>query len=744
MCFREERPCFLMKVKFISLFPFLVVCFLASITMADDVGITKARLIQESEKSYLLEADTTQVLVWAIKEPIFPDRFKVSELEYVTQSGWIVVQARATTEGQPLTAQDKLLLPWMRNGVALTVQWQDGTIQQNLFLRSLDGIHVPMRLLIDTPRALAEVCVDHFRSGLEHTVFKGIHLLFVAALWLLFPARQLFVALLYYTFGQAVAMVLADLGLPGFDLLLADMLGVLVVILSARAVVKHLPGNSYMSLAALFGLLHGLAVAQSLAGQALPLDQKIPALFMFNLAIDAGHYFWAAILVLLSKVLGHRQRWKTITATVVGASAVALLAVVFSQHVLAGKTDILGLSDTQIATRSALPAAQKSPAGGQRPPGARQLTSPVMSYLSVEPFEVRLEVLMQAREAVRFLGIDDTGMGSIPVQSLEPVKQGILKVFQTANRVIIDEQSARPVLTRADFVTLGSAGVIVRPAPVVESLDQGIIGMTLVYETPELADEIQIEWRLFSETVQKIEATSTDPFGGATMILSPQEDRWHWKSRLSGYRVPVIESITVEHNEFPLVSITIFGLAIVLTLVSALRKRPILPRALLGGIIGLGFLLYPFLTFPLDVPGVSRWAPSNARTTVILEKLLTNVYRAFDVRDESRVYDRLALSVTGDQLTRIYLEQRKSLEFENRGGARANVAEVNILSISNVNKSKHDEFIADAVWTVSGSVSHFGHTHYRQNKNHALVTFVAVDRFWKIKYIELIDEERLL
>ncbi len=120
------------------------------------------------------------------------------------------------------------------------------------------------------------------------------------------------------------------------------------------------------------------------------------------------------------------------------------------------------------------------------------------------------------------------------------------------------------------------------------------------------------------------------------------------------------------------------------------------------------------------------------------------MYRAFDVRDESRVYDRLALSVTGDQLTRIYLEQRKSLEFENRGGARANVAEVNILSISNVNKSKHDEFIADAVWTVSGSVSHFGHTHYRQNKNHALVTFVAVDRFWKIKYIELIDEERLL
>ena len=53
-------------------------------------------------------------------------------------------------------------------------------------------------------------------------------------------------------------------------------------------------------------------------------------------------------------------------------------------------------------------------------------------------------------------------------------------------------------------------------------------------------------------------------------------------------------------------------------------------------------------------------------------------------------------------------------------------------------------FIAEAVWTVSGSVSHFGHTHYRRNRNHALMTFVMDDYSWKIKDIELIDEKRLL
>jgi hypothetical protein len=45
---------------------------------------------------------------------------------------------------------------------------------------------------------------------------------------------------------------------------------------------------------------------------------------------------------------------------------------------------------------------------------------------------------------------------------------------------------------------------------------------------------------------------------------------------------------------------------------------------------------------------------------------------------------------------------------------------------------------------VSGSVSHFGHTHYRRNQNHALVTFVVDGDTWKMREIEVIEEQRLL
>ncbi len=612
-----------------------------------------------------------------------------------------------------------------------------------MFLRALEGIHVPLRLLLEPRQSLPEVCGQHFKMGLRHFFFKGVHLLLVAALCLLFPDRLALKALGFYTFGQALSLILSDLGLPGFDLLFADILGILLVFLVARAAIRQKSGEPYLSLFACYGLLHGLAYAHELTRLPLALDLKVPAPFIFNLAIDAGHFAFAGVLLLIARTARVGFRWRQVTAYAAGALSVALLLTVFHEHVAAGKTDVLSFGDTQIATRFALPTAQKAPPGSQRPKGARQLTSPVMSYLSVEPYEVRLEVLIQARAAVQFLGVDVTGKGSIPVESLGPVKKGILEVFQSANPMVIDGQPSQPILKRADFVTLGPAGVILRPSPVIESLDRGIIGLTLVYETPGLADEIRIDWRLFSDKVKKIEATSIDPFGGTTLILSPEERQWHWKSRLSGYQVPVIETIGVEKQRLPVVSIFLFAGVVALMLISIVQKRIVLRRPILLGIVGLGFMLYPFVTYPLELPWISQWAPSSERTTVILDKLLTNVYRAFDVRDENRVYDRLAVSVTGDQLTQIYLENRKSLEFENRGGARASVDDVTILSVNAVKKATKDGFVADTAWTVSGSVSHFGHTHYRQNRYHALVSFVMVDDVWKIREIDLIDEKRV-
>ena len=107
-------------------------------------------------------------------------------------------------------------------------------------------------------------------------------------------------------------------------------------------------------------------------------------------------------------------------------------------------------------------------------------------------------------------------------------------------------------------------------------------------------------------------------------------------------------------------------------------------------------------------------------------------------------YDRLALTITGEQLSEIYLDTRRALELENRGGARAKIDEVEILNVHSIGQPDDGGFAVDLTWTVSGSVSHFGHTHYRRNRYRAVVVILETGGHWKIRSIQVVEQQRVL
>jgi energy-converting hydrogenase Eha subunit A len=64
---------------------------------------------------------------------------------------------------------------------------------------------------------------------------------------------------------------------------------------------------------------------KALAALNLPLDQKLPALFVFNIAIDVCQYAAAGLLLLFVNVFGKMIRWKKAVAYAAGILSVALL-----------------------------------------------------------------------------------------------------------------------------------------------------------------------------------------------------------------------------------------------------------------------------------------------------------------------------------------------------------------------------------------------------------------------------------
>lgn len=124
--------------------------------------------------------------------------------------------------------------------------------------------------------------------------------------------------------------------------------------------------------------------------------------------------------------------------------------------------------------------------------------------------------------------------------------------------------------------------------------------------------------------------------------------------------------------------------------------------------------------------------------------LLKNVYRAFDFREEEDVYVKLAIGVSGGLLTDIYLQNRKSMVFEQAGGAQVKIRQVEVLEAEVEAPSTQKGTLAIRTkWTATGNVGHWGHIHTRQNVYDAILTLAVVDGSWKISGIELLEEKRI-
>jgi hypothetical protein len=170
------------------------------------------------------------------------------------------------------------------------------------------------------------------------------------------------------------------------------------------------------------------------------------------------------------------------------------------------------------------------------------------------------------------------------------------------------------------------------------------------------------------------------------------------------------------------------------TLSSRRRAKPLrLPLAVGALCLLTAAAAYPFAHIDASRPALMAGELSDERATALLQTLLKNVYRAFDFRDEEDVYDKLALTVSGDLLTDIYLQNRRSMVIQQAGGAQAKIKEVTVES-ARAERVDGDgvTYALHGTWTALGTVGHWGHVHERKNRYEAVVTVVAWDGAWKI------------
>ena len=382
----------------------------------------------------------------------------------------------------------------------------------------------------------------------------------------------------------------------------------------------------------------------------------------------------------------------------------------------------------------------------------RHHKSALMSFLYVEPYEVRHEILTRVRDLEEWMDLGLRGDEYIEVDELEPLKQRIGDFLQTRNPVLIDGKPLKPILDRTNYVKAALTGIQLVETPERLEISTAIVGVIITYLTDGLPQEVTVNWNLFTDQVQQVPATATDPAGPLPTLLSPDDNVHKWTNFLKNYQLPTVREVQVAGSlgeiQIPWVSLACGFLLLVAIMMLFLRRRQ--GHSLFMPIVaGLVLIVAGMATWPLVVTTISRPATmagemSPEQAQDLLQVLLRNVYRAFDFREEEDVYDKLAFSVSGDLLSDIYLQNRKSFSIQKAGGAQAKIKSVEIEAATA--ERLDDRPLAYAIkarWSAQGTVGHWGHIHTRRNRYDAIVTVDAVEGVWKISDLEIIEEERV-
>jgi hypothetical protein len=382
----------------------------------------------------------------------------------------------------------------------------------------------------------------------------------------------------------------------------------------------------------------------------------------------------------------------------------------------------------------------------------RHHASALMTFVYVEPYEVRHEILTRVKDLEEWMDLGLRGDEFIEVDELQPLKQRIGEFMLGRNKVQIDGVDGSPILDRTNYVTVGIKGIQIVEVPERMEISTAIVGVILTYITDGIPQEVTVDWELFTDQVQRVPATSTDPAGPLPTYVSPDDNVHTWTNYLKNYKIPTVAEVSVAGSlgtvEIPAVSAA-SGLLSLIALVFLLgrlrtggdKRWPLIATLVLGvGVLA----AWPHARLAIDRPAALAGTLQAEQSAALVETLLKNVYRAFDFREEDDVYDKLALTVSGDLLADIYLQSRQSFAVQQAGGAQAKVQEV---AIQEAVATRRDDdglgYDVRAKWTAMGTVGHWGHTHIRQNLYDALLTIEADDGSWKIKGMEVLEESRI-
>lgn len=374
-------------------------------------------------------------------------------------------------------------------------------------------------------------------------------------------------------------------------------------------------------------------------------------------------------------------------------------------------------------------------------------------YLYIEPYQVRFEAVFDAATILHWLEPQAPVSASLSAANQKDLTEKIAAKSAPWCRIAIDADPLAEAVFRGASIVKGKPGNTLPLDPGAEiATAEAMVGLVWELATPPIADRVTVEWKGFIEGQIRLPIRAFfGPRSEALEITSGRPSmQWRNEGRLRAPSalapVPDAPSAPKMRMDIPVaIWLCVTGACLILLKVKRRRFPGGLPGRVAVCLLSL-ILMWPLLHGPL--PRLFKRSPTTKEAELIIGPLLRNVYRAFDQRTESAIYDTLARSVHGELLRRLYLDTIQALTLDGREGTRVTITEFDatvkaVQTPPNTKLTNEAAFTADCEWTALGTVGHWGHTHTRVNRYTAQVTLTPIGKEWKITQLEVTESHRL-
>lgn len=362
----------------------------------------------------------------------------------------------------------------------------------------------------------------------------------------------------------------------------------------------------------------------------------------------------------------------------------------------------------------------------------------VRGFVSVEPFEIRLEAIVKVSAYQEVWRLDGE---TVTFAARQPILDNIATLFESGVNLKSPETAIAFTGRSLRFIVPDPEKGYIPDERAIIPLEEALVGVTLSSDARGVR-ELQVEWLWFAPGQERLVLEIASRGKPSARLLTPDDSGFTWKlaSEIAMPEMLPIPEVK-RYQRQPLRYLIFAGLLLLVaaSVVVIKEKQKSPPWVAWLTILGIACSV---ASFQVRIDRVE--ALPETETEELIYGSLRNIYHAFDFRDESSIYDTLDQTVSGPLLEDVYLEIQQSLELENLGGPRVKVHEIALRDWKLQEREEQSEVLpVIANWATIGEVTHWGHTHERTNVYEAKVTFSPLAAGWKVTDLDLLNEERV-